>query len=424
MRNFLTETSGSDKNIDIPVKATVDVDDSNVASGLTETATAMGTEAGDQGSSAFNTSFVTGVSSLPSELQTAMQGINGAGGMDVSQSFSVIGTDAATSVVQATNTELENSSGSTGQSILTMLSNAVTSTDFTPIGTLVSGKITNSIGQSFSSNQGTAEGTVSGNFTPLLTSMVASTDATEPANTLGLSFITKLGSSLTSVKNLNDLKNSGISLGNEVNSGGKSVDTTATGSYWGEGLANGAWGWAQSIWQTGYDLAQKLISGTKSGIDSNSPSKEAYKLGVYFDMGLINAVVAGYDEVESVAYSLGTRACDGLNEGIQNGVEGGITPVIDMSDVMDALDNFDSTYRPTIKPRLDMSDVDPVLSNMNAVASYMGNRGVEKSQETKPSTPASFNFTQNNYSPKALSRIDIYRQTRNQFSTVKEMIKK
>ena len=74
VRNFLTETSGSDENIDIPVKATVDVDDSNVASGLTETATAMGTEAGDQGSSAFNTSFVTGVSSLPSELQTAMQG--------------------------------------------------------------------------------------------------------------------------------------------------------------------------------------------------------------------------------------------------------------------------------------------------------------------------------------------------------------
>lgn len=424
VRDFLTETSGSDENIDIPVKATVDVDDGNVASGLTETATAMGTEAGDQGSSAFNTSFVTGVSNLPSELQNSMQGSNGAGGIDMSQSFGAIGTDAATSVVQATNTEIENSSGSTGQSILTMLSNAVTSTDFTPIGTLVSGKVTNSIGQSFSSNQGTAEGTVSGNFTPLLTSMVASTDATEPANTLGLSFITKLGTSLTSVKNLNDLNNSGVSMGNEVNSGGQSVSTESTGSYWGQGLKDGVWAWAQRIWQAGYDLAKKLISGTQSGINSNSPSKEAYKLGVYFDMGLINAVVAGYDEVESVAYSLGTRACDGLNEGIQNGVEGGITPVIDMSDVMDALDNFDSTYRPTIKPRLDMSDVDPALSNMNAVASYMGSRGVEKPQETEPSTPASFNFTQNNYSPKALSRIDIYRQTRNQFSTVKDMIKK
>lgn len=337
-----------------------------------------------------------------------------------------IGTEIATNLVQETNTALESTTDTStaSQSIFTLLSNAINGVDFASIGSLISTNVMGSVNTSLSSGQaGGQEGAV-GNFLPLLTSMVASTDATEPANTLGLSFITKLGASLTSIKNLNDLKNSGVSMGNEVNAGGKSVDTTATGSYWGQGLKDGVWAWAHQIWQTGYDLAQKLISGTKTGINSHSPSKEAYKLGVYFDMGLINAVVAGYDEVESVAYSLGTRACDGLNEGIQNGVEGGITPVIDMSDVMDALDNFDSTYRPTIKPRLDMSDVDPALSNMNAVASYMGNRGVEKSQETEPSTPASFNFTQNNYSPKALSRIDIYRQTRNQFSTVKEMIKK
>ena len=337
-----------------------------------------------------------------------------------------IGTEIATNLVQETNTALENTTDTStaSQSIFTLLSNAINGVDFASIGSLISTNVMGSVNTSLSSGQaGGQEGAV-GNFLPLLTSMVASTDATEPANTLGLSFITKLGASLTSIKNLNDLKNSGVSMGNEVNAGGKSVDTTATGSYWGQGLKDGVWAWAHQIWQAGYDLAQKLISGTKSGINSHSPSKEAYKLGVYFDMGLINAVVAGYDEVESVAYSLGIRACDGLNEGIQNGVEGGITPVIDMSDVMDALDDFDSTYRPTIKPILDMSDVDPALSNMNAVASYMGNRGVEKSQETKPSTPASFNFTQNNYSPKALSRIDIYRQTRNQFSTVKEMIKK
>lgn len=337
-----------------------------------------------------------------------------------------IGTEIATNLVQETNTALESTTDTStaSQSIFTLLSNAINGVDFASIGSLISTNVMGSVNTSLSSGQAGGEEGAVGNFLPLLTSMVASTDATEPANTLGLSFITKLGASLTSIKNLNDLKNSGVSMGNEVNSGGKSVDTTATGSYWGQGLKNGVWAWAQQIWQAGYDLARKLVAGTKSGINSNSPSKEAYKLGVYFDMGLINAVVAGYDEVESVAYSLGTRACDGLNEGIQNGVEGGITPVIDMSDVMDALDNFDSTYRPTIKPRLDMSDVDPALSNMNAVASYMGNRGVEKSQETEPTTPASFNFTQNNYSPKALSRIDIYRQTRNQFSTVKEMIKK
>lgn len=342
------------------------------------------------------------------------------------ETMTPIGTDIATKIEQEINEAFVSNAdtSTTSQSLLTLLGNAVNGTDFTSIGSLISTNVMGSVSTSLSSGQaGGEEGTV-GNFLPLLASMVASTDATEPANTLGLSFITKLGASLTSVKNLNDLNNSGVSMGNEVNSGGQSVDTTATGSYWGQGLKDGVWAWAQRIWQAGYDLARKLVDGAETGSGVASPSKEAYRIGRFFDMGLINAVVAGYDEVESVAYSLGTRACDGLNEGIQNGVEGGITPVIDMSDVMDALDNFDSTYRPTIKPRLDMSDVDPALSNMNAVASYMGNRGVEKSQETEPSTPASFNFTQNNYSPKALSRIDIYRQTRNQFSTVKDMIKK
>lgn len=342
------------------------------------------------------------------------------------ETMTPIGTDIATKIEQEINEAFVSTAdtSTTSQSLLTLLGNAVNGTDFTSIGSLISTNVMGSVSTSLSSGQaGGEEGTV-GNFLPLLTSMVAGTDATEPANTLGLSFITKLGASLTSVKNLNDLNNSGVSMGNEVNSGGQSVDTTATGSYWGQGLKDGVWAWAQRIWQAGYDLARKLVDGAETGSGVASPSKEAYRIGRFFDIGLINAVVAGYDEVESVAYSLGTRACDGLNEGIQNGVEGGITPVIDMSDVMDALDNFDSTYRPTIKPRLDMSDVDPALSNMNAVASYMGNRGVEKSQETETSTPASFNFTQNNYSPKALSRIDIYRQTRNQFSTVKDMIKK
>lgn len=43
----------------------------------------------------------------------------------------------------------------------------------------------------------------------------------------------------------------------------------------------------------------------------------------------------------------------------------------------------------------------------------------------KATTPASgnnYNFTQNNYSPKALSRIDIYRQTKNQFSALKGLV--
>ncbi len=34
-----------------------------------------------------------------------------------------------------------------------------------------------------------------------------------------------------------------------------------------------------------------------------------------------------------------------------------------------------------------------------------------------------FNFTQNNYSPKELSRIDIYRRTKNQFSQFERAVR-
>lgn len=337
--------------------------------------------------------------------------------------LATVGTDVGNNVVTEANTALENSSDSTSTSIWKMLSTAVGKVDWTSLGDLISGNFISSMGTSFLKSQGASDEVLSGNFVTLFNSISESTDLSESADTFVTNFIGKISNGLTSISNLHELNKAGVSMGNEVNSGGGSVSTDSTGSYWGEGLANGVWGWSQKIWQKGYDLAKKLINGTKTGIDSNSPSKEAYKLGEYFDMGLMNAVVAGYDDVETAAYVLGTRACDGLNDGIQNGIEGGITPVLDMSDVMDTLGDFDGTYRPVIKPTLDMSDVDPALSNMNAVAAYMGNRGGVDGAGTESQSPTSFNFTQNNYSPKALSRIDIYRQTRNQFSTVKDMIK-
>ena len=45
----------------------------------------------------------------------------------------------------------------------------------------------------------------------------------------------------------------------------------------------------------------------------------------------------------------------------------------------------------------------------------------ERGTDTAGSSRAgnTYTFTQNNYSPKALSRLDIYRQTKNQFSALK-----
>jgi hypothetical protein len=47
---------------------------------------------------------------------------------------------------------------------------------------------------------------------------------------------------------------------------------------------------------------------------------------------------------------------------------------------------------------------------------------ITTSKENTPAVGTTISYTQNNYSPKALSRIEIYRQTRNQISTLKGLV--
>ena len=103
-----------------------------------------------------------------------------------------------------------------------------------------------------------------------------------------------------------------------------------------------------------------------------------------------------------------------------------IRPVLDMSDIYSTLDEFDSVYTPTVRPTLDMSGADPGYSNVAAVAAYDTRKvdGYETETRTSVATAAPISFTQNNYSPKNLSRVDIYRQTRNQLDAYEEIRRK
>jgi hypothetical protein len=47
---------------------------------------------------------------------------------------------------------------------------------------------------------------------------------------------------------------------------------------------------------------------------------------------------------------------------------------------------------------------------------------IQNGDSKSSNTGNSYNFTQNNYSPKALSRVEIYRQTKNQFSAIERMV--
>lgn len=92
-----------------------------------------------------------------------------------------------------------------------------------------------------------------------------------------------------------------------------------------------------------------------------------------------------------------------------------ITPVIDMSKIDKGIDQMGSKFGQTFT-------IDTRMTSMLAQATIASNTR-RNDRDLEPSSPTSvvnnYDLTQNNYSPKALSRIDIYRSTRNQFSKLK-----
>ena len=89
--------------------------------------------------------------------------------------------------------------------------------------------------------------------------------------------------------------------------------------------------------------------------------------------------------------------------------------------------------QPTIRPVLDLSNVSKGAGKLTALTSRTQamkisagmNResgGTNQNGNDKTSVSNNYNFTQNNYSPKSLSRIDIYRQTKNQFAALKGLV--
>ena len=101
----------------------------------------------------------------------------------------------------------------------------------------------------------------------------------------------------------------------------------------------------------------------------------------------------------------------------------------------------DPNFTPIVRPVLDLTDVKKDAGKINSMvtaqplkvdttlakakdasAGYSANRAAQTDVMERPST--SFEYTQINNSPKALSNAEIYRQTNNQLSKVKGALTK
>ena len=190
------------------------------------------------------------------------------------------------------------------------------------------------------------------------------------------------------------------------------------GAYLVEGFANGITENTFMAEAKARAMARAAADAAEDELDEHSPSRVGYHIGDFFGLGFVNAIgtygVKAYNASADMAKSAKT------------GLQDAIAKVIDMMD-----ENID--YQPTIRPVLDLSEVESKSHKLNTLFSRTqaitlgGSINASKAHENQNGDSGlnggnSYKFIQNNYSPKALSRTEIYRQTKNQFSAMERMV--
>lgn len=234
--------------------------------------------------------------------------------------------------------------------------------------------------------------------TTMMTRLIAGVrEKSEPAKT---AFTTIVSGCLTAIRN-------------------KYQDFYDAGKYLVEGFAKGIDEYTWYAEARAAAMARAAAQAAEEELDINSPSKVGQRIGGFFGMGFVNSIIDYADK----SYEAGAEMAAAAKNGLSNAI----------SKVRDFVEgNMDT--QPTIRPVLDLSEVrsgahmlSALLSRSQAmtISTEMNRQTASEIQNGETATPAagnSYSFVQNNYSPKSLSRIDIYRQTKNQFSALKGLV--
>jgi tape measure domain-containing protein len=189
-----------------------------------------------------------------------------------------------------------------------------------------------------------------------------------------------------------------------------------------EGMVKGLRAGTNRVTKAAVDVAKNAWRAVTDFLGISSPSKLAASAGEHFDEGLALGLKKNSTIVEKSAESVGTKAIKSLRESLS---------------AMTNLISSDIDAQPVITPVLDLTkirqnagEIQTMLSTrpLDFNASYTSAKQASDGYNTNKMTldqaamqpqGDTFNYTQNNTSPKALSTAEIYRQTKNQLSVAK-----
>ena len=278
-------------------------------------------------------------------------------------------------------------------SLVTSMETQIGATDFSGITNVFGSKLTDGLSQYIS-----GEGMQS--ILTNITGNMGEGDFSIVTDNISNVFTQDLSTSLSNMENTDAVKESVSEVMDDAVDEGKKVDSTPVGKAFGDGVVQAIKDCRDAVVNAAKELASAAMEAFASNFNPTSV------MGVSEMADYEGYAVDDSYALESAAYT--------------------ITPVLDMSEVYDGLSEADTLYSPVVRPTLDMSGTDPAYANVSAVARYDSRsaNGYEANAESTAAQVGGVTFTQNNYSPKNLSKVDIYRQTRNQLDQYERMIKK
>ena len=157
------------------------------------------------------------------------------------------------------------------------------------------------------------------------------------------------------------------------------------------------------------EIAEECVNIMNSAFENGSPSKLTRQMGIFVMEGLSIGFNDGAENVYKAAQSVADGSIEVLGSGMGR-----------LQDVI----NEGIDFNPVITPMLDLSYIRSQMDELNAMMNnpYYGYGQNGGNFSSNPESAQQINFTQNNYSPKALSRYEIYRQTKNQLSTIRKVV--
>lgn len=195
-----------------------------------------------------------------------------------------------------------------------------------------------------------------------------------------------------------------------------------------QGMARGLNNGSYLVTNAARTVANRALVAAKDELGVASPAKEGISIGEFFDQGIAIGMLKMVNVVDKASSTVSRSAMDSMREGLSQMKSGFMTdmdinpvirPVLDLSSARKDAAQF---QRDAFNKRPSL-DLETSSARATTVARVYSDRQVAETTAVEgPKTEV--NFTQNNTSPKALSNAEIYRQTKNGLSVIKEGLKK